>query len=288
MKRTAFFTVLLLAVLLSLTACGGIDIKIPQSVSVPSAVSQTSKEASDTKQSSTPESSAPESSAPESSAVSEPEQSSEPEKDRIWLADELSELLASKGIDGTSSDITEGVQHDYKGVLYTKAELVFTGGADETAEMLLELASFEKDGLYLTNMDLTKSADVYTVSLRLENPYSDPEGSSDSAKAYIKSHWGELDRAALIKAFVDENMDFRLTSAKALLFSDKNGRVSIAVGIDFSVYEGFVTYKYKLSNSQSFTIDGGLEVKKTSGEDDECPLHTDAVLLTDKFTKQQV
>ena len=287
MKRTAFFTVLLLTVLLSLTACGGADIKLPQSIPASSDVSRTSKEPSEVQQSSAPEST-DDSSAPESSGVSGSESSAEPEKERIRLADELLELLVSKGIDGTSADVTEGIQHDYKGVLLTRAELVFRGSADETAEMLEELASLGDEGLYLTDMTLTVSGSVYTAVLRIEAPYPDPEGSSDSARAYIRSHWGGLDRAALIKAFVDENMDFRLTSAKALLFSDKNGRVSIAVGIDFSVYEGFVTYKYKLSNSQSFTIDGGLEVKKTSGEDDECPLHTNAVLLTDKFTKQQV
>ncbi len=286
MKRTALFSALLLTALLLSSGCGSPDISLPQSAPVSSASSQTSKQTSETKQSSAPEISAPESSAPESSE--EPEPSAEPQEAKIWSLAELLELLASKGVDSTSADALEGIKHDYKGVMLTRAELVFRGSADETTELLQELGSCDADGLYLTDMTLTRDYDIFTANLRIENPYPDPEGSSDSAKAYIRSHWGGLDRAALIKAFVEENMDFQLAGAKAMLFSDKSGVVRIEAGIDFSGYDGFVTYRYKLTNSDSFNIDGRLEVQKTEGEDAGYPLHTDAVLLTDKFTKQQV
>lgn len=289
MKRTALFTSLLVtAALLSFASCS--EKKASQNSTAPSvssSVSQTISKNSEAEKSSAPESSAPESSAAESSAatVSQPESSSEPEQQKIWLTDELLGFLDSKGIDSSSADITEGIEHDYKGVLFTKAELVFSGSTDETAELLEELSALQEGGLYLTSISLSRSYDTFTSILRLENPYANPSGSSDGARKYIREHWGGLDRASLIRAFVDDNMDYSLQSAKGLLFADKNGAVKLEVGIDFRTYDGFVTYKYKMSQSENFSIDGDVSAIKTSAEDTELPLHTDAVLYSDKFNR---
>lgn len=294
MKRTALCTALL-AVLLSFTACTGGS--APQIINISrasSAESQASKPAAPT-ESSSPEVTSPESdpseiSLPESSLpeISEepgslPEPSQEAEPEQYKNSDELYMLLTSLGIDSSYAEITEGIEHDYKGVLYTKAELVLTRDTDEAANLLEELSSYEKSGLFLTNMTLSRNSDIFTVSLRLEVPYTDPSGSSDSAAAYIKQHWGGLDRAALLRAFIDDNMDYSLSSASGLLFSDRNGIVKLQTGVDFRSYDGFVTYKYKLSNSPNFSVEGDISVNKTKDEDTEYPLHSDTVLYTDKF-----
>ena len=289
MKKRILCLATVTAVLLTaLSGCGSKEKSSEDSASQASSsssVSQTSQTSSATSaESSDPSEVSKESTVPFS--PSKPEISSVDMK--FWSAEELKELIEKSKLEGITVETYEYVPVTGSDKLYsTTAEITVTGLFDDVLSLSKFLAGQEKNNIYIDGFSLSVdyNSDV-TAVIKVINPYpTGDDQSTDELKDYIGIRWNSVDKNAAIAAFIDENSNYYLKSASCDFAPAEDGSITFLAGIDFSTYNGFVAYRYKLGRSEKFTLSENVAIEEKSEYYDDKAFHADVILTSNKFNR---
>lgn len=289
--------ILCLAVLASLTltmlcGCGSKNNKeSSEQKSKPSETSQASQVSAKSEQ---PDESSEESA--ESAESEEPSKPVSPSKPaspsvdmKFWGASELEELVGKSKIENLTVTAAEYAPVAGSDTLYcTTAEISVTGLFDDVLSLSDYLSKQEKNNIYINGFSLSVDYNNdMTAVIKVINPYPvGEEFSEDELKEYIAVRWNSVDKNGAIAAFIDENSNYYLKTAECDFTPAEDGSITFLAGIDFSTYNGFVAYRYKLSRSENFILSDNVSVQEKS-EDyyDDKAFHADVLLTTNKFNK---
>ncbi|MBQ9460337.1 MAG: hypothetical protein IJU51_00245 [Clostridia bacterium] len=264
------------------------------------------KEESSSKESQAPQSSAEskvskasEASSKKSEEPSKSEESSEipqPSKPEIqkadakfWSATELEELVKKSKLENLSVSAAEYVPVTGSDQLYaTTAEISITGLFDDVLSMSEYLSKQEKNNVYIESFSLSVdyNDDVNAV-FNVVNPYPAGETPADDGlKEYIAIRYNSVDKKDAIAAFIDENSNYYLKTAQCDFTPAEDGSITFLAGVDFSTFNGFVAYRYKLSRSDNFVLsENAAVVEKSEDYYDDKAFHADIILTTNKFNR---
>ena len=256
--------------------------------------SKTSQSSAESKTSEASEASAKKSEEPskseESSEITQPSKPEVPKVDaKFWSAKEIEELVKKSKLENLSVSATEYVPVTGSDQLCTTtAEISITGLFDDVLALNEYLAKQEKNNIYMDSFSLSVdyNNDV-TAVFKIVNPYPVGETSADDGlKESISIRYNCVDKKSAIAAFIDENSNYYLKTAQCDFTPAEDGSITFLAGVDFSTFNGFVAYRYKLSRSENFVLSENVAVvEKSEDYYDDKAFHADIILTTNKFNK---